>query len=118
VDGQPVTVPANVGISIADQLESPMHAHDTTGVIHIESSQPSNAFTLGALFDVWGVKLTPTHLGGYHNAGGDTVHVYANGKVITDPTQYALRPHDNIVIGYEPGTSLPHIAPFTWPPGE
>ena len=29
-----------------------MHTHDTTGVVHIEASQPSNAFTLGA-FSIW-----------------------------------------------------------------
>ncbi|MFJ7773051.1 hypothetical protein ACIQ1J_32885 [Streptomyces sp. NPDC097107] len=57
VDAKVVPVPANVGISMADRLESPMHTHDTSGVIHIEASQPSTVFTLGAVLDLWSVSL-------------------------------------------------------------
>ncbi len=118
VDGQPVTVPANVGISAAAGLESPMHTHDTTGVIHIEASQPSSAFTLGAFLDLWGVDFTNDRLGGYHDTAGKAVHVYVNGQPITDPARYPLHPHDDIVLGYGSPDSFPHTAPFTWPDGE
>lgn len=118
VNGQPVPVPANVGISQAARLESPMHTHDTTGVIHIEASQPSTAFTLGAFLDLWGVPLTDTQLGGYHTTGDQAVHAYVNGNPVTDPARYPLQPHDDIVLGYGTADSFPHTANFTWPQGE
>lgn len=118
VDGQPVTVPADIGISAAAGLESPMHTHDTTGVVHIEASQPSNAFTLGAFLDLWGVSFTGDQLGGYHNTQDKAVHVYANGQPITDPARYPLHRHDDIVIGYGSPNSFPHAVSFTWPDGE
>nr|WP_024126391.1 MULTISPECIES: hypothetical protein [unclassified Streptomyces]AHE39010.1 Hypothetical protein pFRL3_233c [Streptomyces sp. FR1]AHE39508.1 Hypothetical protein pFRL4_275c [Streptomyces sp. F2] len=118
VGGKQVPVPANVGISMADQIESPMHTHDTSGVIHIEASQASNAFTLGAFLDIWGVKLTDHQLGGYTATGGSTLQAYANGKPLTDPARYVLHPHDNIVLGYGTQGSVPHTVAFTWPAGE
>ncbi len=118
VNGSPVTVPANVAISAADQIEAPMHTHDTSGVIHIEASQPSNAFTLGAFFDLWGVTFSANQLGSYQDSSGSTVQVYVNGHRIADPAHYALRPHDDIVVGYGTPGSFPHIVAFTWPTGE
>ena len=115
VDGEPVTVPANIGFR---DFEVPMHTHDTRGVIHIEAAQPSPSFTLGAIFIVWGVKFTDTELGGYQAGNGKTVHVYVNGKKITDPASYVLRPHDDVVIGYGTADSFPHTSGFTWPAGE
>src|SRR5882672_619347 len=38
VDGQPITVPQGIGIDNTAQKISPLHTHDTTGVIHIESA--------------------------------------------------------------------------------
>jgi hypothetical protein len=37
VDGKTVTVPAEVGIDLVRQQISPLHTHDTSGVVHIES---------------------------------------------------------------------------------
>lgn len=118
VDGKPVTVPANVGISAADQLVSSMHTHDPSGVIHIESAKPSKAFTLGAFFDVWGVLFTGDQLGGYRSSGNKAVYTFVNGRREADPVHYLLQPHDNIVIGYGTLDSFPHKVQFTWPPGE
>ena len=118
VDGTPVTVPANVGISAAAQIESPMHTHDTSGVIHIEASAPSDAFTLGAFFDIWGVTFDAQQLGSYRDGGGRSVQVYVNGRQIADPTRYVLQPHDDIVVGYGTPGSFPQTVPFAWPPGE
>ena len=117
VNGQPVTIPANVGISFADQLESPMHTHDTSGIIHVEASQPSDAFTLGAFFDIWGVKFTATQIGAYKDTNEKTVQVYIDGKPVPDPARYVLRPHDETVVGYGTPGSVPKTVPFTWPAG-
>lgn len=67
IDGQEVKIPRNIGISpflwIDRSLErygignsSPMHTHDESGVIHIESTVARN-YTLGEFFDIWGVTF-------------------------------------------------------------
>ncbi len=117
VDGKPVTVPANVAISAAEGIEAPMHTHDTSGIIHIEAAQPSNAFTLGAFFDLWGVTFSADQIGSYHNAGSSMVQVYVNGHRVTDPARYVLQPHDEVVVGYGTLGSFPHAVPFSWSPG-
>ena len=40
VAGRRVTVPAGIGIDVAGSFISPMHTHDETGVIHVESLDP------------------------------------------------------------------------------
>ena len=118
VDGHPVPVPADVGISAAAGLESPMHTHDVSGVIHIEASKPSDAFTLGAFFDLWGVTFTPDTLGGYQSGDGKTVQVYVNGQLVTDGPARPVHTHDDIVVIYGAPGSSPTTDPYTWPAGE
>lgn len=75
VDGRQVTIPANIGINwnlwndrslerlgmpMPDMRDmpfmSPLHNHDTSGIIHVESTVIRN-YTLGEFFDVWGVPF-------------------------------------------------------------
>lgn len=104
VDGEPVTVPANIGIDSSEGIESSLHTHDTSGVIHMEAVHPY-PYTLGDFFEVWGVRFSGTQLGAYTNSGSKTVQVYVNGHQIGDPTSYVLKADDNIVVAYgEPGS--------------
>ena len=48
VDGHPVQVPAGIGIDPVHRAISPLHTHDTSGVIHIESPV-QRQFRLGTL---------------------------------------------------------------------
>src|SRR3954468_15734424 len=81
VDGRPITVPAGIGINIDDPevrrftdtpdgsaayggIEqcrkpciSPLHTHDTTGILHTESATAKRN-TLGQFFTEWGVRLS------------------------------------------------------------
>src|SRR5881396_2786681 len=69
VNGTKQVVPAQIGILTSPHVVfSPLHTHDTTGIIHVESPTV-RSFTLGEFFDVWGVRFTPTCLGGYCNQG-------------------------------------------------
>lgn len=103
--GQPVTMPANMGISAAARLESPLHTHDTSGVIHVEAAYPF-PFRLADIFAVWGVAFTDHQLGGYTNTAQEQVQVYINGQQITDPTHYvtviaslpSVRPAQRMVL--------------------
>ncbi|WP_338695574.1 hypothetical protein V2W30_10475 [Streptomyces sp. Q6] len=56
-DGQQVTVPADLGIDRSGEKPrySPLHTHDTTGVVHVESPRWQD-FTVGQLLTEWGVR--------------------------------------------------------------
>ncbi|MHB8531330.1 MAG: hypothetical protein ACYDC2_01285, partial [Solirubrobacteraceae bacterium] len=92
----------------ADGIESSMHTHDGTGIIHMEAAHPF-AYTLGDFFAVWGVKLAPAQVGGLTGYGGDRLHFYLNGKPLSNPAALVLHTDDRIVIGYGPPNGYPHI---------
>ncbi len=54
--GVEVAVPANIGIQPGEGL-SPLHTHDATGLVHIESETKED-FTVGQFFTQWGIPLT------------------------------------------------------------
>jgi hypothetical protein len=107
VNGLLSPLPADIGIDSAKGLESSMHTHDRTGIIHMEAPHPYN-FTLGDFFSVWGVKLGPAQLGGLSGYGDDHLHFYVNGKPLSNPAAHVLRNGDSVVIGYGPVGSFPH----------
>ena len=55
VDGAPVTIPAVVGIRDVGGATcfEPVHTHDASGIVHIESVSPTQLFTLGDFFAIW-----------------------------------------------------------------
>jgi len=53
INAQSVAVPANVGIGNSGTCFEPMHTHDTSGIIHIESSSTSAQYTLEQFFQIW-----------------------------------------------------------------
>jgi hypothetical protein len=112
VNGLLVAVPADVGLDPSKHLESSLHTHDHTGIIHMEAAHPYN-FTLGDFFGVWGVKLGPAQLGGLTGYGGDKLHFYLNGQPLSNPAAHVLHNGESIVIGYGPPGAYPH-APSTF----
>jgi hypothetical protein len=107
VNGLLSPLPANIGLDPARGLESSMHTHDSTGIIHMEAPHPFN-YTLGDFFAVWGVKLGPAQVGGLKGLGRDQLHFYLNGKPLSNPAALVLHREDSIVIGYGPEGSFPH----------
>jgi hypothetical protein len=107
VNGLLSNLPANIGLDSAKGLESSMHTHDRTGIIHMEAPHPFN-YTLGDFFSVWGVKLGPAQVGGLSGYGGDHLHFYLNGKPLSNPAALVLHKDDSVVIGYGPVNSFPH----------
>lgn len=100
VDGQPVTVPAEIGIDLTQQQISPLHTHDTSGVVHIESPVKAE-FTLGQFMTEWNVPLSKDGIGTYKAGGGKELHVYVNGKEQTgDPASIKLAAHEEIAVVY------------------
>jgi hypothetical protein len=112
VGGLLTPLPANIGLDAAKGVESSMHTHDSTGIIHMEAPHPYN-YTLGDFFSVWGVKLGPAQVGGLTGFGGDHLHFYLNGKPLSNPAALVLHKDDSVVIGYGADSSFPH-APSTF----
>lgn len=108
INGQPVTVPANIGIA---GFYSSIHTHDTSGIIHVEAPFVA-PFTLGQFFDVWGVRFTQNSIGGYVADATHPLKLYVNGKEYTgDFRTMELKQHETIAVVY--GT-LPSSIPDTY----
>ncbi|MDE3069402.1 MAG: hypothetical protein KGJ43_01600 [Acidobacteriota bacterium] len=107
VNGTLVPLPADIGIDRSRGIETSIHTHDGTGIIHMEAAHPFN-FTLGDFFAVWGVKLGPAQVGGLSGLGGDHLHFFLNGRPLSDPAALVLHRYDSVVIGYGPEGSFPH----------
>jgi hypothetical protein len=119
VNGQPVTVPAYIGIDMKQQRISPLHTHTPDGVIHIESPVKAD-FTLGQFMTEWNVALSADQLGGLKAGGGKELRAYVNGKQIKgDPAAIVLRAHDEIALVYGPAAQQVKVPKsFNWPAGE
>lgn len=103
-DGQPVTVPAYIGIVLRPVGISPLHTHDTSGIVHVESAT-SRPFYLGQVFTEWGVAAGGT---------GRPVSVYVNGALVPTPVaQVEITSHAEIavVIGAPPA-AIPRTYQF------
>ncbi|WP_426518394.1 hypothetical protein ACPPVQ_02750 [Diaminobutyricibacter sp. McL0618] len=118
VDGKAVTVPALLGIDEANASISPLHTHDTSGIVHIESPVKAT-FTLGQVFTEWDVALAAGKIGSYSAASGDTVTTFVDGKPVTgDPAAITLANHEDIdIVVTKAGETATAPAAFTWPAG-
>lgn len=113
VDGQPVTVPMNIGLS--QTAASPLHTHDTTGTVHVESADATFAPVLGQFFDVWGVYLTKDCLGGRCGDGTNQLRIFVNGKEWAgNATQVPLTDLSAIVVTFGTADQLPNPMPNTF----
>jgi hypothetical protein len=116
VNGKPVTVPANIGLKEPTGPFSPIHTHDTSGIVHMEADQ-EYPFTIGEFFAVWGVKFSNDQLGPYKSKGDEKLSVYVNGKKVSDPVNYVMKDHDVISVGYGKPGSFPTNPPANFPSG-
>jgi hypothetical protein len=95
VDGKRVTVPQSIGINPGAGWLTELHTHDARGVIHIESPEADDEFTLGQFFAEWGVFLNGRCVGAYC----DGLKWYVNGEQQTgNPAGHVLESHDEIAI--------------------
>jgi len=118
-NGQPVQVPADIGVDDAQQKISPLHSHDTTGVIHIESPNKSDTFTLGQFFTEWQVSLAADHIGGLTTDNTHHLKLYVNGTLRPgDPATLMLAAHDEIALVYGTDAQQTHVpSTYQWTNG-
>jgi hypothetical protein len=114
VHGRRVRVPAGIGIDAAGRFVSPLHTHDSTGVVHVESPTVQ-LYTLGELFAVWGVRFTPSCLGGDCAGGGSGLRVFVDGRPVAgDPLLVPLEEHEEIVVALGTPAELPKPVPSSY----
>lgn len=114
VDGRHIAVPPAVGIDAQGLFISPVHTHDPSGIIHVESPTVQD-FTLGQLMAVWGVRFSDRCIGGLCAGKGKELRLYVNGqRVNADPTRIDLASHDEIVVVFgKPPKRIPASFSFT-----
>ena len=120
IHGVSTTVPKDIGVQEGPGgFISPLHIHDTSGVVHVESPTVET-FTLGQFFNVWGVRLTDSCIGGYCSDATNTLKLYINGTPYTgDPQKLELAPHQVLVITFGMASETPAIIPtsYSFPAG-
>ena len=107
-DGEPVTVPANIGFDNRGGHSS-LHTHTPDGVVHMEADDPY-PYELGQFFAAWGVAFDEDRLGGDVATGTKQVHVYVNGEPAPDGP-VVLDDGDNVVVAYGKAGSFPTSPP-------
>ncbi|MBI2474376.1 MAG: hypothetical protein HYV68_01625 [Candidatus Taylorbacteria bacterium] len=119
INGEAVPIPPEIGVNEEDNYISPLHTHDGSGIIHVESPTVQ-IFTLGQFFGIWGVRFTKNCIGGYCADAGKNLKVYLNGKEHAgDPSAIALLPEMEIAIVYGEEIDAPKTIPkdYDFPPG-
>jgi sulfur carrier protein ThiS len=95
VNGKTIQVPEQIGIDkplykdlsldkYGMQGMAPLHTHDNSGVIHVESAV-NRDYTLGEFLKIWGVDLN-----------GKSVKVTVNGQPISDWRNHILSDGEQI----------------------
>lgn len=65
---------------------SPLHTHDSSGIIHVESTEYRN-YTLGNFLDIWGLPLE-----------GKEISLIINGTSTKDNSNHILNDMEKIVL--------------------
>jgi hypothetical protein len=116
IEGKQIPIASQVGIDAQEEYLAPLHTHDSSGIVHQESTEPY-PFKLSQFIAVWGIKFTNTQLGSYKDEGGKELALYANGTRVPSPTTYAMKPHDKLVLEYGYPKSFVKDFAFNWPAG-
>ncbi len=98
VNGQQQDIPANIGISLA--CMHPIHTHDATGTLHVESPEPRD-FTLADFFAVWGKTFNQNQVLGSAIDSSHIIKVTVDGAQVDTYENMVLRDKNQIVISYE-----------------
>ena len=99
INGSDVVVPINIGVEPGVGL-SPLHTHDTSGAVHVESEVKGD-YTLGQFFKEWAVPLTTTCVGTKCADATHELKAWVNGAPFTgDPNTITLADHEDITVAY------------------
>lgn len=96
LDGNPIPVPKNIGIDSPIYKDhsldrysmagmAPIHTHDSSGIIHVESTVNRN-YTFSEFLNIWGMDLSDK-----------TVQITGNSKPVNN-LDYILKDGENIIM--------------------
>jgi hypothetical protein len=98
INGVEQKIPADIGI--VNGCMNPLHTHDDTGKIHVESPEQRD-FTLADFFAVWGKIFTKDQILESKADQKYTIKETVNGVEVVDYENTVLKDGDQIVISYE-----------------
>jgi hypothetical protein len=108
-NGEPVEVPANVGIDLEVGRISPLHTHQPTGILHVEDNDDKE-LTLGQFLTEWGVRNNDKCIADICDAS--QIQLFVNGeKQAGSVVDFVLKP--NLQMALVLGTP-PEIIPATY----
>jgi hypothetical protein len=103
VNNQPMEVPARIGVH--GSRIAALHTHAANGPIHLAPSR--RAYTLGDLFDVWGLRFGSGCIGPYCRDAFYSLRVTVDGRMAEgDPRAVPLAADRSIVVAF--GTDEQH----------
>lgn len=95
-DARQIVIPADLGIAV--KCMHPLHTHDATGTIHMETPLPLT-FYLGDFFDVMGIIMNDHQVGSLRTANGYKIEVIKNKMLVKDHYRdIVLKNFDSIKI--------------------
>ncbi len=98
INGEEQIIPANIGLGA---VESPIHTHETDGILHMENEHPSaDTVVLGYFFKVWGKAFNKECIFEYCTDKG-SLKMTVNGKENNEFEKYFMQDKDEIVIEYQ-----------------
>jgi hypothetical protein len=98
INGQKQEVPGNIGIQ--SNCLHPLHTHDNTGKVHVESPEARD-YTLGDFFAVWGKSFSKDQI---FDSKADAMHrirMTVNGQENAEYEKLVLKDLDDIQVYYE-----------------
>jgi hypothetical protein len=95
VDGTERPIPANVGVT--DSCLKPLHMHDGSGIIHIESPRKRD-FTIGQFFKIWDNPYTDTKFMDVDLGADRQIKVFADKEEITSGAGTIMKDHVSYVL--------------------
>ena len=120
VNGQPIPVPANIGVDQTTGTMTYLHTHTPDGLLHIEAGTSGQLFTLGQLFTQWNVRLSAAQLGSLRTGDGNALRLLVDGKPVTgNPALARLRPHQQLTLVFGPPEQKVNVPDsYDFAPGE
>jgi hypothetical protein len=114
INGQPLTLPSQIGIAPDQSCLYWLHVHDTTGVIHIEApaNQANHIFSLGNFIDEWATVFPTLGYPSQLDLSGWTA--YVNGTLYKgDFHKIPLQAHAIITLVYNSPNAVPDTT-YNW----
>jgi len=106
INGKNVEIPGHVGIGTT--FISPLHTHDNTGILHVESPVQKD-FKLTQFFQEWGITFNDNCIGTNCADDSHKLVVGVSGAPVAHVDDIVLHAHDEIEIWYGDKNANPDL---------